>query len=67
MSKYKKTDEFLNKLKQLLAEYDAEITRSNNGGNDLLIIVRLGPNNFDELLFAENIDETQIKNEWYSR
>jgi len=67
MSKYKKSDEFLNKLKQLLAEYDAEITRSNNGGNDLLIIVRLGPNNFDELLFEENIDETQIKNEWYSR
>jgi hypothetical protein len=61
----KKTEVFLNELAEVLRRNDAVIVRSGNSTNDIVVSVRISPDDFDELTFAEGISETDIKNEWY--
>ena len=57
---------FLKDLQELLRKHNATILRSANSSNDLVISVQEAPGEFNDLLFAEEISETAIRNEWYS-
>ena len=56
---------FLKELQDLLKKRDAVIVRSANSSNDLVVSVQVGPDQYEELIFAEDISETAIENEWY--
>ena len=61
----KKTNDFLDALGKLLREYDASIVRSANSTNDLVVSVLIGPRDYEELTFPEEITEIGIRNEWF--
>ena len=60
-------DSLLADMAKLLDSHNAAIVRSANSSNDLVICVQTGPREFDEVIFAEEVSESSIRNEWYIR
>ena len=55
----------LKELEYLLKKYNTAIVRSANSGNDLVVSIQLSPTETKEFIFAEEISESHIRNEWY--
>lgn len=56
----------LEKLKQFCLENNCYIDRNHNAANDIVLIIRLGPSNFEHVYFPEEISFEILHNEWYT-
>ena len=60
------TKETLKKLQDFCTENKCSFVRSSNSSNDLVLSVRIGPDSFEDVYFAEEIGTESIKHEWYT-
>ena len=56
----------LKKLKQFCLDNNCAFIRSENSTNDLVLNIRLGPTEEEDIYFEEEISFETLHNEWYT-